>query len=654
MFALAESGLYSSALDGTSWELEKDDFSSPPLDIALYPGKPGVVLIATVEGVLRSTDGGATFAQRTLDRQSSRSRIETSQDGSAAYFSAGMRIFRSLDDGISWEERAAVPGPASAEAIYTLRIDPVDAATVYANAYSRVFVSRDGAGSWRALTTPAAVSEIFDFVVDGSDPQRVLEATDKGLFISDDGGTTWSEPRIEERVFAVGVDPTGGAIYAAIVHEGHRILKSEDGGSSWQDVLVQPTELGFPGLAIDPTRGETIAAFGGDGVFISTDSGGTWTARAGGIDGGSTWSESSGGLPEGAHVDAIATTSTYGVLYASGHTDSFEHGIYRTLDGGVTWSATGAPSSELFLPLSVDPRDPDVVYTSIGDHLAKTTDGGTTWTIVASTSGELLCCDFRQVVFDPTNARVLFALAANDVLRSVDGGATWERLVPYPYNFTFRTLSLELAPSNPSTLLLGVDGFGIRQMTIAPDLALTLTAPSSLSTGTRAEYTLTVVNHGPFDATNLEVTVEFPGAAASVSAVSPGGTCTIANATATCRYDLLRADSLPEGAEPVTIFASAVPAEPGDFAVSASVTADQPDANKANDSATSLLNVDGPLDPPPASSNGGGGGGGGGGASTVLDLLALLCALLTSTRAPRRPACLRTRLRPHAPGRRRP
>ena len=55
---------------------------------------------------------------------------------------------------------------------------------------------------------------------------------------------------------------------------------------------------------------------------------------------------------------------------------------------------------------------------------------------------------------------------------------------------TIRSDAVALDAADRHTVLLGVAGFGIRRMTIAPDLELSLTEPASLTIGTPAAYLL--------------------------------------------------------------------------------------------------------------------------------------------------------------------
>jgi hypothetical protein len=152
------------------------------------------------------------------------------------------------------------------------------------------------------------------------------------------------------------------------------------------------------------------------------------------------------------------------------------HGLYKSTDGGDTW--TGPIGKSVFGgrgigAIAVDPRNPQVLYTSstLGLHghsstccsgiqrivipgakmwgLYKSTDGGTTWTYIHGGSTNAADCanadpalvaanatpctprGVRQVVLDPSNPDIVYAASyARGVYRSNDGGATWTQIKP--------------------------------------------------------------------------------------------------------------------------------------------------------------------------------------------------------------------------------
>jgi photosystem II stability/assembly factor-like uncharacterized protein len=137
---------------------------------------------------------------------------------------------------------------------------------------------------------------------------------------------------------------------------------------------------------------------------------------------------------------------------------SVGNGIYKSTDGGETWNYAGLPESERVAKLLVDPRSGDTVYACVPGKLwsdsadrglYKTSDGGKTWTLVLK--GKNLSTGCASVAFAPDNPNVLLAglwdfrrkgwtfrsggetpdaPSGSGLFRSEDGGQSWVELNP--------------------------------------------------------------------------------------------------------------------------------------------------------------------------------------------------------------------------------
>ena len=122
------------------------------------------------------------------------------------------------------------------------------------------------------------------------------------------------------------------------------------------------------------------------------------------------------------------------------------NGVYRSMDGGQTWSHLGLENTHHISRIQVHPRDPDVAYVAAMGHLwganaergvYKTTDGGATWTHVLFVDENTGTID---LVMDPNDPETLFAAMyqrqrrawgyngggpGSGIYRTYDGGSTW-------------------------------------------------------------------------------------------------------------------------------------------------------------------------------------------------------------------------------------
>jgi photosystem II stability/assembly factor-like uncharacterized protein len=150
---------------------------------------------------------------------------------------------------------------------------------------------------------------------------------------------------------------------------------------------------------------------------------------------------------------------------------SWGNGVYKSTDGGKTWSSAGLAPTHAIASIVIDPRDPNVVVVgALGDVFAdspergifRTADGGQTWTktlYVGPQSG------VSEMVADPKDPDVLYAGIwqfqrkpwtfrsggeADGIWKSRDGGQSWSRLTGHglPEGITGR-IGLAVAASNP-------------------------------------------------------------------------------------------------------------------------------------------------------------------------------------------------------------
>jgi uncharacterized repeat protein (TIGR01451 family) len=330
---------------------------------------------------------------------------------------------------------------------------------------------------------------------------------------------------------------------------------------------------------------------------------------------GITWIEASSGLPLTAqsYIAALTPTSTPALLYAAVETSVTPriYRVYRSNDAGASWTAVSPEFTEDMFRLAVHPQNDQVIYAGFSLSLRRSTDGGITW------SAPLISDSVYDIKFDQKNPDIIYAVGGLTVMRSVDAGESWQSLGSVVASFIPQLTSLAIDPSQPATLLVGTQGFGIKQITLAPDLALNLAGPASLALNTSSTFTLTVRNAGPFDATNVRVVANLPTGASAIAASSAGATCTVADVTVTCTYKVLRS-----GASPTTLTLQTTPTATGSFTFSAAVSGDQADTASSNNNVGANLTVNAS----PSSSSQSGGGGGGAISTELLLMLAALTA----------------------------
>lgn len=203
-------------------------------------------------------------------------------------------------------------------------------------------------------------------------------------------------------------------------------------------------------LAVSGVRGEPHT------FYFGAVAGGVWKT----IDAGRTWTPIFDNQPI-ASIGALAvSTSNPNIIYVgTGEADmrsdiSFGAGVYKSTDAGQTWSYLGLGDTRQIGRVLIDPKDPDIVLVAALGHgfgpnkergVYRTTDGGKTWTRVLYKDENTGAID---LAYDPDNSRTVYASLWNarrpaynsyppitgpggGLCKSTDGGATWKEIASH-------------------------------------------------------------------------------------------------------------------------------------------------------------------------------------------------------------------------------
>lgn len=408
------------------------------------------------------------------------------------YAAAGGRVFRSVNGGVTWRQRAFF----DVAPILDLVVDPFDPQTVYARTGLPGFLrSRDGGRHWSEIGPDFA--SVQSLAADPSHPGVLFAGTQLGLYRSDDGGETWVLAALEGLlVETVALDPRDTATLFAAVRpnagsDPFQVWRSTDRGATWTmtPVLGGGFAPGQPRFVFDPARPGTLylffsSEFGGDAPLLrSTDSGASWTdlgvairdlaATSEGVlyaatelgisrstDAGTTWAPPLPLTRPAPPHDSIARilASPTGTLLAGGFA-----GIWRSGDGGESWqSSNQGLRAQGAYSVAVTPTGPPTVYTLSGPSLFRSTDRGATWTRAHSFLAGVHPYSLEAI--DPRRPRTLYGISNDGYsdfpVKSANGGQDWVRR-PFPYSCTGQgsvcevTLrALVLDPHDPDSVLV--------------------------------------------------------------------------------------------------------------------------------------------------------------------------------------------------------
>jgi photosystem II stability/assembly factor-like uncharacterized protein len=319
----------------------------------------------------------------------------------------------------------------------------ITAIAVHPKNHALWYIAAASGGVWKSENGGATFSPIFDrygsysigaVTLDPKDPEIVWVGTGEsrsqrsvsygdGVYRSEDGGKSFKKMGLEksEHIARIVVDPRNSdVVYVAAqgplwADGGDRgLYKTTDGGKTWSSILPVSERTGVTDVTLDPRNPDVMLAA-------------TWQRRR------HFWTLINGG-PESA--------------------------IHRSTDGGKSWrKVTGLPSGNLGkIGIAVSPKDPDVVYATVeaaegGNGIFRSQDGGITWTRRSPYSAQPMY--YGILVADPHSVDRVYAMDVSTQV-SEDGGATWRGVGEKSKHVDNHALWID--PTNPDHLLNGNDG----------------------------------------------------------------------------------------------------------------------------------------------------------------------------------------------------
>lgn len=310
-------------------------------------------------------------------------------------------------------------------------------------------------------------------------PAAVFDAgTISGL-----GARNIGPARVSGRIAALTATSKDGKTLIYVGAASGGVWKSEDSGTTFEPVFDKNPVQSIGAIAIDSSNSDVVwvgtgeswtrnSVSVGDGVYKSTDAGESWTNV---------------GLKESERIGKILVDPKDGnVVYvcAPGKlwSDSADRGVYKTSDGGKTWTLVlkGSNLSTGCSGLTMDSQNSQVLFAGLwdfrrtgwsfrsggngpdapsGSGLYRSQDGGKTWTELQPGANGLPGKPYGRIAveFAPSNPQVVYAFVESvdsALYRSDDGGKTWDKrdksqlMVWRPFYFA----NLIVDPTNPDRI----------------------------------------------------------------------------------------------------------------------------------------------------------------------------------------------------------
>lgn len=367
--------------------------------------------------------GGARVARGTASRKSGcefRPRLEMLED--RTLMSIALNPTRWTAIGPAPIANGAPGGGPVSGRVAAIAADPTNANVLYvAPAGGGVWKSTNAGASWTPMTDNQAVLFMGALTVSRSNP-NILYA-----------GTGESNNSFD-------------SFY------GRGVLRSTNGGTSWN--LLGNSVFNYQAISkivVDPTNSNVVYVADTGDAENGFDNGniGVWKSTNGGF----SWVNTTLGIPnydhnEGAFSDLVMDPTNPQTLYTAIGTYAGEpaNGIYKTTNGGATWTPAGNAPSGLALgriALAIAPSSPQTLYAAIAGsgngnsfgsllEMLKSVDGGNTWVQLTNTPNYLWAQGWynNSLAVDPSNANIVYAGGSYNgggpgFIQSTDGGTTW-------------------------------------------------------------------------------------------------------------------------------------------------------------------------------------------------------------------------------------
>src|SRR5262249_52483484 len=160
-------------------------------------------------------------------------------------------------------------------------------------------------------------------------------------------------------------------------------------------------------------------------------------------------------------------------------TSSFGDGLYKTTDGGRTWTNMGLRETQTIARILIDPKNPETIYVASPGHLFgpnpdrgvfKSTDGGKTWTKVKYIDENT---GFTDIALDPTNTNTIYAASyqrrrsgccfngggpGSALWKSTTGGDSWSKVSgPGLPPGTYGRIALDVSRRHPNVVYAQIE-----------------------------------------------------------------------------------------------------------------------------------------------------------------------------------------------------
>ena len=243
------------------------------------------------------------------------------------------------------------------------------------------------------------------------------------------------------------------------------MYETQDNGAHWSQLSIidNRTDLVLDNILVDPSSPDTLLVGAwvlgskDGGLYRSTDGGHTWTTVAD---------------MKGQSIRALTRSDSDKKTIVAGTIQ----GVFRSTDSGQHWSRISPPENAEIHEvesIAIDPKNPSVIYAGTWHLPWKTTDGGKTWNNMKQ--GLIDDSDVFSIILDPVTPSTVYLSACSGIYKSTDAGGQFAKIQGIP-STARRTRVLMQDPVNRNTVYAGTTE-GLYKTTDAGHLWVRMTPP---------------------------------------------------------------------------------------------------------------------------------------------------------------------------------
>lgn len=215
-------------------------------------------------------------------------------------------------------------------------------------------------------------------------------------------------------------------------------------------------------VAVDPNNASIM--------YVGTPAGGIWKSTNSGTNFVPLFDE----FPQiGVSGIAIDANNSNIIYITTGDRDNSETsfvGVYKSINGGVTWNTTGTISgASRASDIYINPTDSNMVWVATSAGFFRSINAGTSWT-------RTLIGNIKDIKIKPTDPTVVYAVSSNTFYRSTDSGSSFTTITNGLPSASGR-LVIDVTPANPNYIyvLSSTTSHGYQGVYKSVDSGLTFT-----------------------------------------------------------------------------------------------------------------------------------------------------------------------------------